>query len=74
MKPDGTAERRTLELGGTQDGIAVVLHGIVAGETVAVEGQYRLTDGARVQVDPSSPAAAAAASQPRAVVKNDLAP
>jgi multidrug efflux system membrane fusion protein len=74
VKPDGTAERRTLELGGTQDGIAVVLHGIVAGETVAVEGQYRLTDGARVQVDPSSPAAAAAASQPRAVVKNDLAP
>ena len=55
VKPDGTAERRTLELGGTQDGIAVVLHGIVAGETVAVEGQYRLTDGARVQVDPSSP-------------------
>jgi multidrug efflux system membrane fusion protein len=74
VKPGGTAERRTLELGGTQDGIAVVLRGIVAGETVAVEGQYRLTDGARVQVDPSSPAAPAAASQPRAVVKNDLAP
>jgi len=74
VKPSGTAERRALELGGTQDGIAVILRGIAAGETVAVEGQYRLTDGARVQIDPSSPASTAAASQPRAVVKNDLAP
>ncbi|MGZ5903577.1 MAG: efflux RND transporter periplasmic adaptor subunit [Reyranella sp.] len=73
VRPDGTAERRALELGGTQDGIAIVLRGIVAGETVAVEGQYRLTDGARVQVAPSSPASPAAASQPQAVVKNDLA-
>src|SRR5258707_8164570 len=42
VKPGGTAERRTLELGGTQDGIAVILRGIAVGETVAVEGQYRL--------------------------------
>ena len=55
VKPDGTAERRTLELGGTQDGIAVILRGIAAGETVVVEGQYRLTDGARVQIGPSAP-------------------
>ena len=52
VKPDGTAERRTLELGGTQDGIAVILRGIAPGETVAIEGQYRLTDGARAQIDP----------------------
>ena len=54
MKPDGTAERRTIELGGTQDGIAVILRGIAAGEKVVVEGQYRLTDGARVQIVPVS--------------------
>ena len=74
IKPDGTAERRTLELGGTQDGIAVILRGIAPGETVAIEGQYRLTDGVRVQIDRSSPASDATASQPPAVVKNDLAP
>jgi len=74
VKPDGTAERRTLELGGTQDGIAVILHGIAPGETVAVEGQYRLTDGARVQMDPSSAATAAPPGQARAVVKTDPAP
>jgi membrane fusion protein, multidrug efflux system len=69
VKPGGTAERRTVELGGTQAGIAVILRGIAAGETVAVEGQYRLSDGARVQIEPPSPASAATASQPRAVVK-----
>jgi membrane fusion protein, multidrug efflux system len=74
VKADGTAQRRTLELGGTQDGIAVILRGIAPGETVAIEGQYRLTDGVRVQIDRSSPASAATASQPPAVVKNDLAP
>jgi membrane fusion protein, multidrug efflux system len=70
VKPDGTAERRTLELGGTQDGIAVILRGIVPGETVAVEGQYRLTDGARVQIDRSPPTPTAPAD-PQAVVKAD---
>ena len=74
LKPDGTAERRPLELGGTQDGIAVILRGIAPGETVAIEGQYRLTDGARAQIEPSSTAAATTASRPKAVVKNDLAP
>jgi multidrug efflux system membrane fusion protein len=74
VKPDGTAERRTLELGGTQDGIAVILRGISPGETVALEGQYRLTDGARAQIDAASSGSAATASPPRAVVKNDVSP
>src|SRR5260370_259833 len=69
VKPGGTAERRTVELGGTQAGIAVILRGIAAGETVVFEGQYRLSGGARVQIEPSSPPSAATASQPRAVVK-----
>lgn len=74
VKSDGTAERRTVELGGTQAGIAVILRGIAAGERVAVEGQYRLSDGARVLIEPPSPASAATASQPRAAVKTDPKP
>jgi multidrug efflux system membrane fusion protein len=74
IKPDGTAERRTLELGGTQDGIAVILRGIAAGETVAVEGQYRLSDGARAQIVAPAPAAATTASAPPDEAKTDAKP
>ena len=74
IKPDGIAERRTLELGGTQDGIAVILRGIAAGETVAVEGQYRLSDGARAQIVTPAPPAAATASAPPAEAKTDAKP
>ena len=74
IKADGTAERRTIELGGTQDAIAVILSGIAAGETVVVEGQYRLADGARVQIVPSAPPPAATASAPPAETKTDPKP
>ena len=74
IKPDGTAERRTVKLGGTQEGIAVILAGIAPGEQVAVEGQYRLTDGARVQIAPPSAAAETAASAPRAETKTNPTP
>jgi multidrug efflux system membrane fusion protein len=55
IKPDNTVERRTVEIASIQDGIAVVTKGLTAGERVVVDGQYRLTEGARV-----NPAAAAA--------------
>jgi multidrug efflux system membrane fusion protein len=51
VKPDNTVERRTLEVEAKQDGIAVINKGISVGEKVVVDGQYRLTDGARVRVD-----------------------
>ena len=41
-----------------QDGIAVIGRGIDAGESVVIAGQFRLTDGARVQVEPSAVALA----------------
>ena len=41
---------------------------------IGIEGQYRLTDGARAQIDPTSSGSASTASQPRAVVKNDVSP
>jgi multidrug efflux system membrane fusion protein len=53
-------ERRSVEITAVQDGIAVVGKGLKPGEHVVVEGQYRLTDGARVK--PRAPDAAGSAS------------
>jgi membrane fusion protein, multidrug efflux system len=59
IKPDNTVERRAVEVASIQDGIAVVTKGLTAGERVVVEGQYRLTEGARV--NPTEAAAPGAA-------------
>ena len=48
IKPDDTVERRSIKVAATQDGRAVVAQGLSAGDRVVVDGQYRLTDGARV--------------------------
>jgi len=48
IKPDNTVERRAVEVAAIQDGIAVITKGLTAGERVVVDGQFRLTDGARV--------------------------
>jgi multidrug efflux system membrane fusion protein len=57
IKSDNTVERRAVEVASIQDGIAVVTKGLAAGERVVVDGQYRLTNGARVT--PQAPAAPA---------------
>jgi len=54
IKADGTVERRDVEVAAVQDGIAVVTKGLAAGERVVVDGQYRLTNGARVKVEPGA--------------------
>jgi len=54
IKPDNTVERRAVEVASIQDGIAVVTKGLTPGERVVVDGQYRLTDGARVNPAASS--------------------
>jgi multidrug efflux system membrane fusion protein len=46
---DDTVERRAVEVAGVQDGLAVITKGLTPGERVVVEGQYRLSDGARVK-------------------------
>ena len=56
IKPDNTVERRAVEVASIQDGIAVVTKGLTPGERVVVDGQYRLTNGARV--NPQAPAGA----------------
>src|SRR6516225_4127561 len=55
IKPDNTVERRAVEVASIQDGIAVITKGLAENERVVVDGQFRLTEGARV-----NPTAAAA--------------
>ena len=58
IKPDDTVERRIVDVSSIQDGIAVVTKGLSAGERVVVDGQYRLTNGARVKISPPQTGAA----------------
>jgi multidrug efflux system membrane fusion protein len=48
VKPDGTVDMRPLEVGEVADGVAIVSHGLDAGERVVTAGQYRLAPGARI--------------------------
>ena len=59
IKPDNTVERRAVEVASIQDGIAVITKGLTANERVVVDGQFRLTEGARVNPTPIGPPAAA---------------
>src|SRR5216683_6614522 len=58
IKDDSTVERREVSVAAVQDGIAVVTKGLSPGEKVVVDGQYRLTKGARVRIAPPTPGAA----------------
>lgn len=53
IKADETVERRPVQLAGTQDGLALVEKGLSAGQQVVVQGQYRLTNGLKVRIEPS---------------------
>ena len=59
IKSDSTVERRAVEVASIQDGIAVVTKGLEAGERVVVDGQFRLTEGVRVNPTASDPPGAA---------------
>jgi membrane fusion protein, multidrug efflux system len=50
IKPDDTVERRAVQVAATQEDLAVVEKGLARGERVVVEGQYRLTEAAKVSV------------------------
>lgn len=47
---DDTVQRRKVEVAATQDGLSVISRGLQSGERIVVEGQYRLTDGAKVKI------------------------
>ncbi len=55
IRKDDTVERRPVEVAAVQGGLAVIAKGLSPGEKVVVDGQYRLTEGARVR--PSSKSA-----------------
>jgi multidrug efflux system membrane fusion protein len=57
IKEDNTVERRPVEVAAVQDGLAVIAKGLSPGEKVVVDGQYRLTNGARVKIEATAPGA-----------------
>lgn len=50
IKPDDTADRRAITVAMTQEGRTVIDKGLSAGEHVVVEGQYRVTQGGKLQI------------------------
>jgi len=48
IKPDDTVEARDVKVGPVRDGIAVIDEGLVVGERVVVDGQYKIQPGSRV--------------------------
>ncbi|HVC52364.1 MAG TPA: efflux RND transporter periplasmic adaptor subunit [Stellaceae bacterium] len=58
IKPDNTVERRKVAVASVQDGVAIIAKGLKIGESVVVQGQYRLVDGSHVQIRPPATKAA----------------
>jgi membrane fusion protein, multidrug efflux system len=50
IKPDETVDRRSVQVASTQENLAVIEKGLERGERVVVEGQYRLTQGVKINV------------------------
>jgi membrane fusion protein (multidrug efflux system) len=50
---NGRASRRRVDLGIRRGGLVEVTNGLARGETVVVNGQFRLHDGGAVQVAPA---------------------
>lgn len=61
LKGEDTVEKRAVTLGGTSAGVASIEAGLAGGDRVVVDGQYKLTPGARVAVRPQPGAIPAAA-------------
>jgi multidrug efflux system membrane fusion protein len=55
VRADGTVERRTVTVAAVQEGVAVIGKGLDIGDKVVVDGQYRLTNGARIRIDTPKP-------------------
>jgi multidrug efflux system membrane fusion protein len=60
IKPDSTAEQRTVSLGQRQGDLVVVEKGVAAGEKVVINGQLGVTPGGKVVIQqPENPATVA---------------
>lgn len=62
---DGVAELRQVVIKRTQDGESVISQGLADGESVVVDGQLRLVNGANVVVRPAAADSSTAATPPR---------
>ena len=51
-----TVRRKKIEVAAVQDGVAAVTQGLTPGERVVVSGQFRLTEGARINAAPGASA------------------
>jgi membrane fusion protein, multidrug efflux system len=49
IKPDDTVARRPVTVATTQDNLAIIASGLSADEHLVVDGQYRLSEGAKVR-------------------------
>lgn len=58
IKPDLTVEMRPVAVSEVEHGVAEIASGLSAGERVVVDGQYRLAQGSRVQIQESAAPAA----------------
>lgn len=67
VKPDSTAEQRSVSLGQRQGDLIVVEKGVAAGEKIVTNGQLGVTPGHKVVIEPpreaNSPATAASGSK-----------
>jgi multidrug efflux system membrane fusion protein len=51
--PERTIEQRPLRVGPSRDGVTVIEAGLSPGETVVVDGQYKIRPGVKVDVGSS---------------------
>ena len=58
MRQDSTAETRPVRIAASHNGEALIERGLAAGETIIVDGHYKLRPGARI-VTAAAPAAPA---------------
>jgi multidrug efflux system membrane fusion protein len=65
LEPGDTVHRRSVQVAAIQDGIAAITEGLQPGERVVIDGQFRLTNGARVKVVPPQPSLTAAGGPDR---------
>jgi multidrug efflux system membrane fusion protein len=65
VKPGDTVHRKAIEVAAVQDGVAAVTQGLAPGERVVINGQFRLTEGARISAAPPGASANASADGKR---------
>jgi multidrug efflux system membrane fusion protein len=64
LDDNDTAHRRDVAVAQTQQGYSVIANGLEAGDRVVVEGQYRLTEGAKARTGEAQPGSVAQKSAP----------